>query len=106
MECPCLILHKPLSRCQNNKLQSRCLGDGVRGPDYAAETDLARSATEQLRPEVTRLRRQPSTDAETTRNGQGRADNGKNAEDLAAEKEALLDYVQVGCTEGRALLST
>lgn len=35
----------------------------------------------------------------------GREGDAKNAEDLAAEKEALLDYVQVRyCTEGVALL--
>lgn len=93
---PCRILRQSLSLRQNNKLRSRGLDDGATRPDYAAELALARSATENLRAEVTRLRRQPSTDAEAGRKGEGRVGGGESAEDFRAEKEALLDYVQVG----------
>lgn len=137
---PCQIFRGTLFLCQRNKLQSHGVDDERRENDESAELTLARSTTERLRAEVTRLRHQLSTDATAAaviaaeaggdhphrqggdcrfdtsgrgkdwsagaaaaqtprgilKNGEGRAEDEEKDEDLAAEKEALFDYVQVG----------
>ena len=137
---PCQIFRGTLFLRQRNKLQSHGVDDERRENDESAELTLARSTTERLRAEVTRLRHQLSTDATAAaviaaeaggdhphrqggdcrfdtsgrgkdwsagaaaaqtprgilKNGEGRAEDEEKDEDLAAEKEALLDYVQVG----------